>query len=114
MNEFHPSQFPDRRASDGISVHLERMHSDISDMRDGLRELAAAVSRLALVEERLGNTNQALERLFKAVEKLEHRMVDVENQAIASKQTSRWVDKGIYACLAALATYAATHIGLVK
>lgn len=83
-------------------------------MREALKELAASVSRLALVEERLGNTNQALERLFKAVEKLEIRMVSVEAQAITSTQTSAWVDKAIYACLAGLATYAATHIGLLK
>jgi predicted nuclease with TOPRIM domain len=111
-NDFHPSQFPDRRASDGITVHLERLHSDVGDMREALKELAASVSRLALVEERLGNTNQALERLLKAVEKLENRMTAVEAKVVAqgvtTKSTSKWVDHAIYALLAAGGTYLAT------
>lgn len=122
MPDFQSSQLP---TDAGLTFHLERLHDDVGDMKEALKELAASVSRLALVEERLGNTNQALERLFKAVEKLEVRVTAEENktaaqavttavQTVTSTRTSEWVDKGIWAALAGLGTYALTHIGFIK
>jgi hypothetical protein len=105
---------PDRRVSDALTVRLDLLREDIGDMKNAISQLATSVNRLAVVEERLGNTSQALERAFKALEKIEQRLNVLETTAVSSKKTNEWVDKAIYAGLAALAMYAAQRIGLFK
>jgi uncharacterized protein YoxC len=113
-DDFVSSQFPDRRRTDGIAVRLDMLHSDVDGIHDALKELTASVNRLAVVEERLGNTNQALERAFIALEKLGKRMTALEEMAASAKNTSQWVDRAIYGALGLLGMYAANHIGMLK
>lgn len=115
MDEFVTSQFPEqrdqRRYVDGIVTKIE---GDIEGIKDALKDLAASVNRLAVVEERLGNTNQALERAFKALEKIEARISVLEKAAERSQDTTRWVDKAIYAIVAAAVMYVGQKVGFVK
>lgn len=103
----------DRRSGDSlvqvIAHKLESLHGDVGDMRAILRELTAAVTKLAVIEERQGQTSLALERAFKEIEKcsarselqhasgvaelklLQARVAALEIMAPAAKQTSTWV-----------------------
>lgn len=63
-----------------ISEKLIRLHGDVGDMKSILRDLTTAVTKLAVVEERQGQTSLALERAFTALEKLEKRLEEQDRE----------------------------------
>lgn len=105
--------FEDRRNASGIAVKLDLLHADVGDMKEAIKTLATAINRLAVVEERLGNTSQALERAFVALDKVETRIALLEQKAVTSAQTSGWVEKGLWAAAAAAVMYVAKKVGLI-
>ncbi len=105
--------FEDRRNASGISVKLDLLAGDVADLKTVLKELTAAISRLAVVESDQGHIRAAQERAFGVLEKLEMRIAALEQLAVTSKQTSTWVEKGIWAAAAAAAMYIAKKVGLI-
>jgi len=63
-----------------IESKLENLHNDVGDMKSVLRDLTTAVTKLAVVEERQGQASLALDRAFKIMERLEHRMEENERE----------------------------------
>lgn len=104
--------FIERRATNGITVKLDLLHTDVQDMKSVLKELTAAISRLAVVESDLTHFSAAQERAFKVLEKLETRMAAVELQAVNASRTSGWVDKAVVAIIAIVGSYVAVKVGL--
>ena len=116
----------DRRASSatGIAVKLDLLHEDVQDMKTVLKELTAAISRLAVVESNQGHISAAQERGFTALGNLEKRMATYEKendarikaleaQSITSKQTNVWVDRAVWGTVAAVGMYVAKKVGLI-
>lgn len=66
-----------------LGYKLSMLHEDVGDMKVALKELAIAITRFAIVEERQAQTGLALERAFKTLEKVEAR-VTAEESASAS------------------------------
>ena len=93
----------ERRADHGVLLaRLEQMHGELADMKSALRELAAAVGRLAVIEEKQSNTAATLERAFTALQKVEDRnekmdirMKDLELAMPGLKELRGWVIGGI-------------------
>lgn len=98
----------ERRAEQGaLMMRLDGMQSDLGEMKTTLRELAASVARLAVIEEKQANTTAALERAFSAVDKvqgdgreLDHRLRTIELVLPGLVETRSWVTRGILAGLA--------------
>ena len=88
-----------------LSAKLQTLHTDVSDIKGSLKDLAAAINKLALVEERLSNATAAQERSFKALEKLEERIDILEKAQALDESQSKWLDRGVVALLGAAATY---------
>jgi len=107
-------QFGRRQTDSGIIVKLELLHEDVSDMKTVLREMTAAINRLALVEERLSQTSTALERAFTALAKVEARVSSLELSSVNTLRTSSMVDKGVWFVLTAVAAGALTFLGIKK
>lgn len=84
-----------------LSAKLQTLHTDVSDIKGSLKDLAVAINKLALVEERLSNATAAQERSFKALEKLEERIDELEKKTINTDNTSKWIDRGLIAALGA-------------
>lgn len=95
----------ERRADHGVLLaRLEQMQGDLVDMKSALRELTAAVGRLAVIEEKQSNTAATLERAFTALQKVEDRneKMDLRVKAIelampGLKEIRRWVIGGVTA-----------------
>ena len=104
---------PTQGAASGINVKLDLLHEDVSDMKTVLKELTAAISRLAVVESDQGHIRDGQERTFKVLEKLEARVTVLEQLAVTSKQTNLWIEKGLWAAAAAALMYVAKKVGLV-
>lgn len=105
------------RATDGliqvIAARLDNLHEDVSGMRDVLRELASAVTKLAVIEERQTQSAQALERAFKVLEKVESRLDSLEHAQPLQQQTSDWVGKAVWAAVVVVALIVGKKVGLV-
>lgn len=76
-----------------LSARLQSLHQDVGEIKSALGSLTEAITKLALIEERQVVTNNALERAFLALEKLENRITALEKDAPANKRSNIWVDR---------------------
>ena len=90
-----------------LATRIESLHGDVSEIKDALKALSEAITKLALVEERQSQTAQALERAFVAIEKIENRVDTLEQVAVNSRRVSDWVDRAVWAAAAATVVYVA-------
>lgn len=92
-----------------LDQKVSSLCNDFSDVRSSLKELTAAINRLALVEERQAQLTLTVERVFKALDRLEQRaekdrgeiridlgkldtrVVNLEISEPMERQTSKWV-----------------------
>lgn len=88
-----------------LSAKLHTLHNDVADIKGSIKDLTSAINKLALVEERISNAVAAQERTFKALEKMEERVEQLEKSQVMSENTNKWIDRGIVAALAAVATF---------
>lgn len=123
---------PERRTSEQawstFAKQLAVLHSDVGDIKagmadfkDGMKELAAAILKLALVEERQANTAQALERAFKLLEKLDQkvdavaeRVHELEKSEPMQNKAAEWTERLLWAAASAALVFIATKAGLLK
>lgn len=84
-----------------LSVRLQSLHEDVGDIKGTLQNLTAAITKLALVEERLSVTMAAQERAFGAISKIESRLSALEAKVPVTDNSMKWVDRGITAVVAA-------------
>lgn len=114
MPVYQPIQ---QRATDSliqvIAVRLDNLHEDVSGMRDVLKELASAVTKLAVIEERQGQAAQALERAFKVLEKVETRLDSLEHAQPLQQQSVDWVNRGMWAAACVVALFIIKKAGLL-
>ena len=103
-----------------VVARLDNLHSDIGDMKSTMRELTAAVTRLALIEERQAQATQAIDRAFKSIEKVEAKTEAVESRVDSlerdqpmQRKTSQWVTTAVYSAAALALTFAAKSVGLL-
>lgn len=61
-----------------LAAKIERLGDDIGEMKEGITQLAAAVTKLAVVEERQSHMILAQERAFKSLERVEQRQSEHE------------------------------------
>lgn len=96
-----------------LSTKLEVLHTDVGEIKDALKTLSEAITKLALVEERQSQTAQAVERAFVAIEKCEVRLERLEHIATNANRTSRWVDRAVWAGAAAAFIFVAKQAKLL-
>jgi chromosome segregation ATPase len=102
-----------RAAPEVLEFKINLMHQDVSEIKTALKELTSAITRLALVEERLASTAAAQERAFSAISSLEKRLVEIEKRLPEYSRVSVWVDRGVWAAAAAAIVFAAKKAGLL-
>lgn len=95
-----------------LSMQLKTLHEDVSEMKSVLKDLATAITKLALIEERQANAAAALERAFGALERVESRVAALEKDVPANKRVNVWVDRAIWAGLGLLAMTVMKKSGL--
>lgn len=117
--QFLPGQERQTRRADDATVlliahKLEALHEDVGAMKDVLKELTSAITKLALIEERQAQAALAQERAFKVLEKLEARVDKLEAAAPINNQASSLVMRALWAAGAAAAMFVAIKTGLTK
>ena len=96
---------------DLLTLKLEHLHRDVSSMQGAIKDLAGAVSKLALVEERQTNATAAIERAFKGIEDLGERVAELERAAPDSKRVNGWIFGAIGAVITGAASWLAHKAG---
>lgn len=96
-----------------LTHKVETMHEDLGEMRSALKQLLEAFTRLTLIDERQAQMARSMERAFCALEKMEGRVAALETKAPEAARMSHWFDRGLWAALAALATFLAKKVGLL-
>lgn len=105
-----------------IAERINTMQNDVSDlrdtMRDSMKEMSAAVTKLVQMEERQIYMNQSYDRLSATLEKmqdrsekLESRVDSLEKEQPLTKQVVKWVITAVWAVVAAAAAFAGKAIG---
>jgi hypothetical protein len=99
-----------------LTVKLEALHTDVSEIKSALDKVSEAITKLALVEQQQNQIASSLERAFKAIGKLEDRLTALETaQAGAAPlqtETAKWVDRGVVALAGAGAVLVAKTLGV--
>lgn len=90
---------------DLLSARIHTLHEDVSEIKGTLQNLTTAITKLALVEERLANTTAAQERAFGAISKIENRLSALEFKVPVTDNAMKWVDRGVTALVAAAAMF---------
>ena len=93
-----------------LSERFQALHDDVSEIKSAIRDLAAAITKLALIEDRQSNVAAAQERLFASLARLELRVIELEKSMPANNQTHAWVEKAILLAAGAALLFAWSHI----
>lgn len=103
-----------------LTHHIARIHEGLDEMRKGqddlrasMKQLADALTRLTLVEERQSSTSSAIERLAGSIEKLDERLRKLEISEPLQSKSSEWIMSAVWAALAALGVYVLKKVGLL-
>lgn len=103
-----------------VITRLGLLSDDVGELKETLRQIATAVTRLALVEERQSQTNEALSRAFKQIDKVELKLTGVEQRLVSlerlqpqQQQTSAWVTTMLWATAGAAVMFVAKKVGIL-
>ena len=104
-----------------VITRLGLLSEDVGELKETLRQIASAVTRLALVEERQMQTNEALSRAFKQIDKLdlkltgiEQRLGTLERMQPLQQQTNGWVMASVWIAAGAAVMFVAKKTGILS
>lgn len=104
-----------------VIARLGLLSEDVGELKETLRQIASAVTRLALVEERQMQTNEALSRAFKQIDKLdlkltgiEQRLGTLERMQPLQQQTNGWVMTSVWIAAGAAVMFVAKKTGILS
>lgn len=104
---FVPSEDFDIRT---LEYRLGVLHDDVKDVRGSMNKLADAITKLALIEERQGNTNLLIGQVRDKLENIEGRVSQLEINAPTVNRTSMWVDRAVLFVVGAVAMMIFTNL----
>lgn len=96
-----------------VLVRLDRMEKTQDETRATLREVATAINKLAVIEERQQTASTAIERLMAEHKKFDERLRALEIAEPMQAQTAEWVRSAVWAAASAAAMFAANKLGLL-
>lgn len=97
----------------GLAMKLDMLHGDISEIKSAMDKMTDAITKLALVEQRQGQTAEAMERAFKAIGKIEDRVTTLEQSQPTMKKTEVWMDRLVMAIVGAFLMLMAKKLGVM-
>ena len=104
-----------------VITRLGMLSEDVGELKETLRQIASAVTRLALVEERQMQTNEALSRAFKQIDKLDMKLTGIEQRLGTlerlqplQQQTNGWVMTSVWIAAGAAVMFVAKKTGILS
>jgi hypothetical protein len=85
----------------------------MSEMKVVMREVANALTKLALIDDRQANMLEAQERIFNLIERLDERVDHLEKEDSKQSVATNWVYAAVWGAVGLLAMYVAKVVGLL-
>lgn len=85
-----------------VEEQIKAVAGDMSDVKDSLKDIAASLRTLAVLDEKHNNTAEALKRAFKIIDKNTERLDNIEKALPYMKLASSWVFRAILFVMALL------------
>ncbi len=102
-----------------VATKMDLFHQDLIAMQATQEKMADAIGKLAVIEERQSTTIDAVNRSFKAIERLEDekkaldkRVRVLETENVTNNRTSKWIESAVIGAVVLLALYVAKKTGL--
>lgn len=95
-------------------ARMQALAGDMSDVKTAMRQLADAVTKLAVVEERQASDRAAIGRAFNELEDHERRLRAIEQTQPLQKQSSEWVGKIITQVVAMVVSALVTTVVITR
>lgn len=92
---------------------FDTLHEDVSDMKTALKEVAQALTKLTLVEERQAQAAQTQKRMFEKLDSIERRIDTLEKADVKHGQAANWVMNAVWGAAGLLCMYIAKMLGLI-
>lgn len=96
-----------------LTHKVESLHSDMNEMKLVMRDVASALTKLALIDERQSKMLETQERIFKLIDKLDNRVDVLEKSEGKQNQAATWVFAAVWGAAGLLAMYIAKMLGLI-
>ena len=107
-----------------VADRIQSLHEDVNELKDSMREsmkeMSSAVTKLVLLEERNTQTVKLIERAMKELDdqkvehgKLQDKVDKLSEQAPLNKQTNRMIDALIYAVVGGVLMFIGKKLGMV-
>ena len=96
-----------------LTHKVESLHEDMSEMKLVMRDIASALTKLAIIDERQEKMSETQSRIFKLLDNHNGRIVALEKDDSNQKVAVDWVYKAVWAMVGVAAMYALKLIGLV-
>ncbi len=122
MSDNKEQDFTQHRRHSDVSFQvvidrLTNLHEDVNDLkestRDSMKEIANAITKLVLLEERQSHTNDNFSRVANQVDSIQKRLEALEKEEPLQKLTSKWVISATWAAATAAAYFLAKFAGLM-
>jgi len=96
-----------------MAQKFDTLHEDVSEMKDALKEVAKALNKLTLVEERQAQVSDAQKKMYEKLESIEDRVIALEKTEMHQSQITNWITNAACGLIGVLAMYAAKKLGLM-
>lgn len=92
---------------------VDALHQDVSEMKTALKDVAVALNKLTIVEERQSQTNSTQKRMLEKLDSLEQRIDFLEKTDVKQSQAATWVMNAVWGAAGLLVMYVAKMLGLI-
>lgn len=122
MSDKSEEDFTQHRRHSDVSFQvvidrLTNLHDDVNDLkestRDSMKEIANAITKLVLLEERQSHANDNFSRVVNQLDNIQRRVEELEKQEPLQKLTSKWMLSVVWTAATGAAYLAAKFLGLV-
>ena len=96
-----------------LTYHMLSIRESVDEMKGAMKEMASAITRLALVEERQAAASTTIERLVQSLERLDERLRHLEAAEPMQARSSEWMMNAVWAVAGLSAMFIAAKVGLI-
>ena len=97
-----------------LGTQMESLMEWRKDIMRKIDELVADGGRVRLLEHQMLQLNNTMERLTEVMERIEGRLLTLERNEPGNERIQKWVDRGVWAAVAAAAMFIAKKVGLIS
>jgi chromosome segregation ATPase len=97
-----------------LETKLKGLETSLQEVKVTLADLVSAVTRMALIEDRLANLQVSMLDYKTERDNVNKRLLDLERSQAMFNRTNLWVERVVWACVATVGVYVSFKVGLIK